>query len=376
MTVFHAPLAMLPNGGAIRRPDLDDPEHQPALAGLAVIEDASARKTSSEAYGTRLHDALNTQLAVTARQLLSTIGIAEDLARTAVGRHRDGLTAEDDVKAVVSADRAVRRDWTAIAMTFLSSVVVVGLYIFTEAKLLGQVVMTSGVLGLLPDQPWHQVFAFAFAGLPVGVAVLKYGWHFFLKTSTEREAHLRRTWWQASHVGFPAWAAAVILLFGPHLISVPEIAEDPFVERPFWAELVSGTILESQKMLQAASGLLALVLIFGMLVSASNLIAAIWISHRETADRARREDVRTSEAHAFRAQAVDGLLADQIQTDASIGRLRGLVDEIAADRAAFADQVVHTVEALRLQGELARRTTILEATTRKAQVIEFPAPRR
>jgi len=370
MTVLKSPLAMLPEGGAVRRPDLATDEHRAALAGLAVVEDAEVRRERAEAYATRAHDARNAQLRATVTQVLSTLIVAEDSARTAIGRQRDGLAAEDDVKAVISSERLVERPLLDVAMDILLSVVIVALYVFTEGKLLGQVVMTSGILGLLPDRFWDQLFAYAFAGAPVFWTAYKYSRQRYLKSASEREAQLRRLWWYGEVIGIPAWIAAAVFLFGPNLVPAASIANDPFAERAAFVDWLSGGVVGVQQVLQVLASLLPMLLLLGVLVGASNLVAAIWIAHRSTAERALRETVRDAEGYAFRTGALTGLLQDQINTDGQIGRLRGLADQIAADRDAFADQVCHQVEAIRASGELARRTAILEHTLGKGTVIE------
>ena len=370
MTVFHAPLAMLPHGGLIRRPDLTAPEHQAALAGLSVLEDSDQRRTEARAYGSNAHAAQNTQLQITATQVLGTLGVAEDVSRTALGRHRANLAANDDAKTVISADHAVKRHWIDKWMASLSCVAVALLYIISEGLVLGQIVMTSGRLGLLPDNSHDQFIALTFAGCAIMIAFVKYAQLSYLKTSVEREAQLRKSWNRLMKIGIPAWIAAFVFLFGSSLIPGGIIAADPFAEHSAWAEALTSAAAESQMVLLALAWVFAVLLVFAIVFSASDFLVVIWSSHRETAARALREDIRMSETHVFRGVATDGLIADQIQTDCAIGRLKGLIGEIEADREAFADQVVHSIEALRLQGELARRTAILSATTNRNQVID------
>ncbi len=372
MTVFHAPLAMLPHGGLIRRPELTAAEHQAALAGLASVNDAEKRQADARAYGVRSHDAQNTQLQATARQILGSLGTAEDMTRTAIGRHRTGLEAEDDVTAVVSAERVVDRPWRETGMAILSTLFVVAVYMATEIAVIGKSVITSGIFGFLPDNGWDVFFACAFAGLPFVLAFRKYGHYGALKSTSERDAFTRKVNSRANYIGLPAWTVAMVLLLGPNLVAGDAGIAISFDEaaQAGWRTAFSDWFTDLQMVLHAAQVVLPIILFWGIMVGASNLTCGIWISHRDAANRARREDVRQSDTHAFRGPEADALLADQIQTDGAIGRLKGLIDEIAHDREAFADQVAHHVETIRQQGEMAHRSAIFAATTGRGEVID------
>lgn len=359
MTVFTTPLATLPNGGIIRRPDLEAPDHRMALAGIAALDDAAEREARATAWAHSAHAAENAQLQHTAEQVLGTLAGAEAATRTDLDRHREAMAAEADITAVVSAERVVTRDRVAWFKAVLACTLLVAAYIATEVALLGATVMTSGVLGLLPDVGADRFAAYAFAGAPVFFAAVKYAWHQRLRTTAERDAYLRHLKRLGTVIGIPAWTIAFIFLFGPSLVPEAGALDDPFAERPALALAISGFVQETQRILKDLSGLMPLLLLAGILYCASNLIAVIWISHRETAAAALREHVRPAERHAFRAGARDGLIADQIQTDASIGRLSGLIAQIAADRDVFAGLSCGRVEAARAKGELAMRNALL-----------------
>lgn len=371
MTVFHAPLHILPNAGLVRRPDLTATEHQAALAGIATIEDADQRRNEARAFAARSHDAQNTQLQTTAHQILGTLTTAETMARTAIDRHIAALAGNSVAKAFISAQRLGTRPWTDTLMAVLSTLLVVAVYMATEIALLGKSVMTSGIFGFLPDSGWDQFFAFAFGGFPFLVAFVKYGWYAALTSSDAREAFRRKAFRRAMFIGLPAWTFAIVFLLGPNLVTGNAVvAADPFAAaQDGWNTAIGGWFADMQSVLQSAAGILPVILLWGIIVGASNFTAILWISHRDAAYRTRREDVRESEIHVFNRTASDALLADQIETDGAIGRLRGLVQEIAHDREAFADQVAHSVESLRAHGEMARRHAILAATG-QGQVID------
>lgn len=355
MASFSIPEDTLPNQGKVAVPDLTGPDAHAVLAALALkgVDGIPAAET----WALVRHHAENDQLETACRAHLETLGLAQQIHDGEITRNRETLAGCHPTKSFITNDLVAKPMSRDTAMRGFVSWVVIPLLLFVEAKWLGQVILSSGQLGLLPGRLIDEVFAYGFAALAMALA-------FAILTSTALSSSRTRHAEAASRVArayrlIVAWIFLVASVFGSFVLTENPLIADPFAEVAGWGQATAQFITEIQSVVQSFSGLLVIGLIGISLMAASTIVAAILIGAREGAALSRIEHVRQDEVAAYAMEQIEQRLAERSKTDSeAIARLQGILARIAAGRADFVREVVTRVEFIQQFGETERRRAI------------------
>lgn len=368
------PIETLPNGGIVRHPDSHALEHQPVIAEIASISDPVERRHASEGYAADVIGQDNASLSATAKRLKETISGMHTVSVTDQFRHVTFREAARLYKSVTTTKDHVRRNTIEQFITFIAFVIVFGLA-FCEGKLLANVVMFSGTLGLDPGRWGDWWFAAAFAAPTIALAILKRGRHETLETFRERRINSRKVY-RSAHLWFLLWLPTVALLFGPALLSSGGSQIDPFREISQWAETAVRGLVDVKLVLQVVGfALVTLLMIFNILMC-STVGAAILIYERQLHADSKDDDVRESEEYLKQTHMIEEKQGQLEQLSHHIGQLEGILQEIDNACSKFARQLGAQVEAARVRGELAGRAALYRTTQSNIVDASDQFPRR
>lgn len=358
MARLSVPAETLPNNGQVRHPNLETADARDVLAAYALQPEGGPEAAAQ--WARQAHDQENTRLRTDAETRLKTVEQAAEITDEIIDRHRRELTVTQPIKAVITRAIAVGRTHRAtLDRLFIPiGILMVLVVAFAEAKLLNKAVITSGLFSLLPGDLGDELFAWAFAALPLAIGLIIRSRVALLNSRERADASASLT--RNSRTLVKVWAVLVALTFGPHFITISGLVGDPFADQPAWAETSSGFLVEFQLLLQQLSALEIILLMGISLITASIVIGTLLVNDREADGRARIEHVRDDETTQHCEKRIAALLEDKLATDAdATGRLRAILAELDADRTAFAELVSARVRHMQTVGELQRRQAIL-----------------